>query len=106
MFDPTHNAHDNYYLVNGTLAGSWEGLPADALVVNWNSGAKARESMEFFSKRGNRQILAGYYDAPPERIKDWLKQAEGVKGVCGVMYTTWQNNFSDLEAFARAAWGK
>ena len=27
MFDPNHNAVDDYYLVNGTLAGSWEGLP-------------------------------------------------------------------------------
>ena len=26
MFDPNHNAVDDYYLVNGTLAGSWEGL--------------------------------------------------------------------------------
>lgn len=105
MFDPTHNAHDQYYLANGSFAGSWEGLPPDLIVVNWNSGAQARESMEFFSKRGNRQILAGYYDAPPDRIKDWLKKAEGVKGVAGVMYTTWQDNFSDLEAFAKAAWG-
>ena len=26
MFDPHHNARDNYYLVSSTLAGSWEGL--------------------------------------------------------------------------------
>ena len=26
MFDPHHNAVDQYYLVNGTLKGSWEGL--------------------------------------------------------------------------------
>ena len=26
MFDPHHNARANYYLVNGTLANSWEGL--------------------------------------------------------------------------------
>src|SRR5208283_3008508 len=101
---PTHNAHDDYYLVDGTLAASWEGLSPDVLVVNWNFGARARESMDFFAGRSNRQVLAGYYDAPPERIKEWLKQAEGVKGVCGVMYTTWQDNYSDLEAFAKAAW--
>ena len=28
MFDPNHNAVDKYYLVNGTLKGSWEGLSA------------------------------------------------------------------------------
>ena len=27
MFDPNHNAVKEYYLVNGTLEGSWEGLP-------------------------------------------------------------------------------
>lgn len=27
MFDPNHNAVDKYYLVNGPLTGSWEGLP-------------------------------------------------------------------------------
>jgi hypothetical protein len=25
--------------------------------------------------------------------------------VVGVMYTTWQNRYDDLEAFAKAAWG-
>ncbi len=29
MFDPAHNAVDKFYLVNGPLAGSWEGLPKD-----------------------------------------------------------------------------
>ncbi|MGQ9697685.1 MAG: carbohydrate binding domain-containing protein, partial [Armatimonadota bacterium] len=27
MFDPNHNAHGDYYLVNGSWAGSWLGLP-------------------------------------------------------------------------------
>src|SRR4051812_26240728 len=26
MFDPNHNAHDNYYLVEGDISGSWSGL--------------------------------------------------------------------------------
>jgi hypothetical protein len=25
--------------------------------------------------------------------------------VTGVMYTTWQDNYGELEAFAKAAWG-
>ena len=28
MFNPHHNAHDGYFLINGTVAGSWEGIPA------------------------------------------------------------------------------
>jgi len=106
MFDPHHNAHDNYYLVRGTLAGSWEGLSKDTLIMNWNSG-KPKESLDFFAKRGHGQILAGYYDGNPNDIKGWLATAKALGGakVEGVMYTTWANNYSQLEAFAKAAWG-
>jgi hypothetical protein len=48
-------------------------------------------------------VLAGYYDHDPAQIKEWLKSAAKVKGVVGVMYTTWQNKFDDLEAFAKYA---
>jgi hypothetical protein len=104
MFDPFHNAVEHYYLVNGDLRGSWLGLPKDLVIVNWNSGA-ADKSLPFFDKLGYRQILAGYYDGPVNSIKEWLAKARGLHGVSGVMYTTWQSNFRDLEAFAKAAWG-
>jgi len=104
MFDPSHNAVDGYYLTNGTLAGSWEGLPKQAIIVNWNSGSAAR-SLSFFAGRGHRQILAGYYDGPADQIQPWLREARKNKGLCGVMYTTWVGNYADLEAFAKAAWG-
>lgn len=106
MFDPFHNAHDNYYLVRGTLAGSWEGLDPAVQIMNWNS-EKPKQSLEFFAKRGHSQLLAGYYDSRPDKIKEWLAAARGLGGarVSGVMYTTWASNYSQLEAFARAAWG-
>lgn len=106
MFDPFHNAVDNYYLVRGSLAGSWEGLSKDVQIMNWNSG-KAKESLDFFAKRGHSQILAGYYDSNPSAIKGWLGTAKALGGarVTGVMYTTWAHNYSQLEAFAKAAWG-
>jgi hypothetical protein len=104
MFDPSHNARDKFYLVQGDLAGSWEGLPRDMVLINWNSG-KPKESLPFFGNRGHAQILAGYYDADPKRIAAWLAAGEGVPGINGVMYTTWQSNFEQLEKFAKAAWG-
>lgn len=100
MFDPHHNAVDNYYLVNGSLAGAWEGLAGDLVVVNWNFG-KREESLRFFSRRGHRQVIAGYYDGPLGQIRDWLDAARGVPGVVGVLYTTWRQDYSQLEAFAR-----
>jgi len=104
MFDPAHNAVKDYYLVNGDYAGSWEGLPSDMLVMNWHSG-KAAESLPFFGKRGLDQVLAGYYDSDPSKITAWMAKATPECRVRGVMYTTWQQNFKDLEAFAKAAWG-
>lgn len=99
MFDPAHNAHDNYYLVRGNLAGSWEGLDKDVTIMNWHSG-KAKVNVPWFSERGHKQVLAGYYDAPAERVQVWLDAAKGVKGIEGIMYTTWRQDYSQLEKFS------
>lgn len=104
MFDPHHNAKRDYYLVNGDLAGSWEGLPKDVTIVNWNSGLSAK-SLPFFAERGHAQILAGYYDRPPQQIRSWLDVARRSGAPRGAMYTTWKSNFADLEKFAEHAWG-
>lgn len=102
MFDPNHNAHDNYYLVRGTLSGSWEGLDKDITILPWHF-EKRSESLRFFAERGHHQVIAGYYDHAPAQIKDWLKAGNGLPGIDGVMYTTWASNFSDLEKFAEAS---
>ena len=71
------------------------------VVVNWNSAADKRvESLRHFADLGNRQILAGYYDGPIEAIRGWLRHSRQVSGIIGVMYTTWQQQYRDLEAFA------
>ncbi len=100
MFDPHHNAVKDYYLVNGDLHGSCEGLKPSVVIVNWNSGQPER-SPAFFSGRGHPQILAGFYDSDPAAIKPWLSAAQKVPGLIGVMYTTWENDYSQLETFAR-----
>ena len=107
MFDPHHNAHKDYYLVRGNFAGSWEGLDKDVIIIPWYFEKRA-DSLKWFSDRGHRQVIAGYYDAQPERIADWLNAAKPFPGVQGVMYTTWEHKFGDLEAFSDAvsAWVK
>jgi hypothetical protein len=105
MFDPHHNAKDNYYLVRGSLAGSWEGLDKDVTIVPWYFEKRA-ESLKFFADRGHRQVIAGYYDSNPAKVRDWLKAAEPYSGVEAVMYTTWQNNYRDLEKFMSLAKGE
>ena len=105
MFDPTHNARPTgrYYLVkgDGPWYGSWRGLDKDVVIVNWNSAADKRaESLRHFAALGNRQILAGYYDGPVRAIRGWLHDSQPLSGVIGAMYTTWQQQYRDLEAFA------
>ena len=102
MFDPNHNAHNNYYLVRGDLSGSWNGLEKDVIIVPWYF-EKRQASLKFFADRGNQQVIAGYYDAKPEQIQDWLAAAKGLPGVIGVMYTTWEHKYGDLEKFAEFA---
>lgn len=102
MFDPNHNAvRGPYYLVNGSLLDSWDGLDRDVIVLPWHFG-KRTESLRFFAGRGNRQVIAAYYDSRPAQVQDWLAAARGVEGVLGVMFTTWRRNYRDLEAFAKA----
>ena len=101
MFDPFHNALENYYLTKGDLRGSWDGLASSVVLVNWNSG-KPDKSLPFFAGRGHAQILAGFYDSDPTKIKSWMAAAKGVQGIVGVMYTTWRKDYSQLEAFSKA----
>ena len=100
MFDPKHNAHKNYYLVNGDLAGSWRGLDKDVIIVPWNFDERA-DALKWFASLGNRMVIAGYYDANPNDVKQWLDAARPFNGVIGLMYTTWENNFGDLEKIGR-----
>src|SRR5262249_26140571 len=102
MFDPHHNAVDNYYLVNGSLKGSWDGLARDVIIANWN-GEKARQSLSFFANRGHRQIVAGYYDGDDlANFKQWDSAARNIPGVFGFMYTTWQSKYGLLERYGEA----
>ena len=106
MFDPMGNAVGDYYAVNGSWAGSWEGLAPEVGVVNWFGELKGKNA-PFFAKRGHKQILAGYYDSDKDgsAIVDWLDKTKDVPGVVGAMYTTWRDDYDALETWAAKAWG-
>jgi hypothetical protein len=110
MFDPNHNAVDHYFYVEGDFSGSWKGVPADVAIVNWNldhlkpsltwfSGADPKQPVAY------RQMIAGFYDrgnGAAEAAKE-LKQAAGIPGIVGMMYTTYNDDYSQLQNFASAA---
>jgi hypothetical protein len=100
MFDPHHNAVDDYYLANGALTDSWKGLAPDVTVMNWNF-SKREKSLMFFAARGNHQVIAGYYDEPIENIGKWIESAKIITGVDGFMYTTWKKDYSKLEELSK-----
>lgn len=104
MFDSLHNAHNNYYLVNGDLSGDWNLIPKDLTIVNWNGGNMSR-SLNFFSKLGFSQITSPYYDAPnTDNIRAWRLAMDTIPNMRGMMYTTWANDYSFLTPFADYAW--
>ena len=106
MFDPYHNAQDHFYLVNGSLKGSWKGLDKGIGIVNWNGGGMAKDC-RFFADLGLRQILSGYYDGDDDGsgIVKWIDSAKGIPGIVGAMYTTWGDNYGPMDVWARKAWG-
>ena len=106
MFDPQHNAVDRFYAVNGSLQESWKGLDKDVGIVNWHGGLKGK-NCQFFADLGLKQILSGYYDGDEDGsgIAGWRDNAKAVPGIVGAMYTTWEDKYGAMEAWARKAWG-
>ena len=106
MFDPLHNAVEHFYAVNGPLTGSWKGLDKGIGIVNWHGGLKGK-NCQFFADLGLKQILSGYYDGDEDgaAISEWLRNTEGVPGIIGAMYTTWEDKYSAMDVWARRAWG-
>jgi hypothetical protein len=110
MFNPFHNAVANYYDVEGDLTGSWQGLPPGTTIMQWNLGDLAH-SLAFFSGADARQphamqqIIAGYYDSGDgaTAATSEMQAAMGIKGVVGLMYTSWADDYTQLTAYANAA---
>lgn len=103
MFDPEHNAVANYWTVNGSLVPIKNTLDASTTVVNWleydnlNPDKQVR-SLSYFSQQQVPQLIALYYD-DVAKVSPWLaslKRAENsanpVRGVKGIVYTSWVGN--------------
>ena len=100
MFDPYHNARDDYYCVRGTLSGGLKALSSDVGIVNWNFGARER-SLAFFANEHNRIVVASYYDGAHD-TQSWISACEiHAKFIDAFMYTTWTQNYTKLEEFAK-----
>jgi len=103
MFDPFHNAgHKNefYAVCKGINPWdkSWEALPKEVGVVNWNAGKP--DSAKFFSTEGHAQIISG---CDVGTVVNILKTSGNQKGVTGAIYVTWNGDFgNNVEHYAEA----
>jgi hypothetical protein len=99
MLDPHHNAHGDYYLVDGDFTGSWNHVPKDLIIAVWG-GTPREKSLEFFAGEGFRTLVACYYDADDlQDVKGWLDVARKTPNVRGLMYTPWQKKYDLLPQF-------
>lgn len=99
MLDPNHNAHGNYYLVDGDFTGSWNYIPKDLRIVCWYYD-KRDKSLKFFSDLGFQTVAGAYYDGDTlDNPKGWLESLDQTPGARGIMYTTWQNKYALLADF-------
>jgi len=99
MLDPNHNAHGDYYLVDGDFTGSWNYVPKDLIIVCWYF--KMREaSLKFFSEQGFRTLAGAYYDGDTlDNPRGWLEALDRTPNVRGIMFTTWRNKYELLAPF-------
>ncbi len=99
MLDPNHNAHGNYYLVQGDFTGSWTNIPHNLIMSVWG-GEPREKSLRFFADQGFRTLVACYYDADDLKdVQGWLELAKGTRKVRGFMYTPWQKKYALLPDF-------
>ncbi len=99
MLDPNHNAHGDYYLVEGDFTGSWNHIPRDLVIVCWYY-AQREASLAHFSKLGFRTLAGAYYDGDTlENPRNWLEVLNRTPKAVGIMYTTWQNKYELLDEF-------
>jgi hypothetical protein len=98
MFDPNHNAHGNYYLVEGDFTGSWQHVPKDLVMAVWG-GEPREKSLRFIAGQGFSTLVACCYDAGDlNEVRGWLQLARQTPDVRGFMYTPWQRKYSLLPA--------
>jgi len=99
MLDPNHNAHADYYLVDGDFSGSWKLVPKELVIVCWYY-RKRSESLAHFSRLGFKTLAGAYYDGDTlENPRGWLEALDKTPGAVGIMYTTWRNKYELLPAF-------
>jgi hypothetical protein len=85
--------------MEGDLTGSWNKVPKDIISVCWAHSTYSK-SLAFFSGQGFHTMAAAYYDTGDlDGTRDWLEELKKTPGQMGIIYTTWENDYTLLEEF-------
>src|SRR5437762_1790304 len=71
MLDPNHNAHGNYYLVQGDYTGSWQHVPKElgiCLLVLREAPPEPAFFLEPWLSHARRRLLRCRYAGQPSRL--------------------------------------
>ncbi|HZU24656.1 MAG TPA: hypothetical protein VFA04_03990, partial [Bryobacteraceae bacterium] len=99
MFDPNHNAREQYYLIDGSFRETVQYIPRELHIACWYY-EKRDLSLSFFSKLGYHTLGAAYYDADDlTNPRGWMESLARTPGAEGIMYTTWENKYGLLGPF-------
>jgi hypothetical protein len=99
MFDPNHNALKKYFLVDGSLVGTWKYVPKNMGIMCWYFDQR-KASLEFFSSHGFKTFSSAGPDSTAlDNPKGWLTVMDTTPGATGIMYTTWSGDFKLVAPF-------
>lgn len=102
MFDPNHNARDDYYLIDGDLTGIIDMIPKSLWIMAWHSGV-IQETLGDFSSRGFQTMGSNDATSSTAKTRDWAQALRDVDGA-GKMFTTWDDTYDDVHVLADYMW--
>ena len=111
MLTPTHNAHEDYYLLRNTAAGAGDDLPKDLRIWIWGGGDDGAEHLSSSQSRACTRssapttIRLTFSSNTMSGCESWTLQAWKPMGV---VYSTWgdPDGYRNIEAFARVWWNE
>jgi len=101
MLDPNMGAIDNYCMTRGGFSNSWQYVPKQIIPVVWDYNNRDK-SLSHFKKNGFTSMASVCVDedASVDRFKAWKKTLNKSKTKPGIMYTTWNHDYSHLKTFS------
>jgi len=102
MLDPNVNAVNDYFMVRGNFYGSWRNISKSIHPVIWVFDNRDR-SLVHFKTNGFMPLISVCVDGDQAEtiIKSWISSIKNTHDLMGVMYTTWEHDYSQLEFFSR-----